>query len=233
MAQSLAEALHNPKNIELARQIRNRIKKELAALHGPPRKSRKINKRNLRAILVETAGMVNEIVQSGIGLPEIMYNPDIASSKYMHRQIKILIASQDMAEHEIRSAVAHEYCHHLQAVRSYFISSAWAGSEWFKTRAMTETLPRGLELAVARQCAEQMPICASGAMVNVRRDITIFLKQARTPLKEGIEDSLRHKHAYGAAAIFIAEERHGMGIYKELMHSHRPYGLLVEMSGVN
>lgn len=174
--------------------------------------------------LTKVVAKVNEFVDFHPQImPQIGYIKSVSGSGYSSRQKKLMIGMSDMAEECIESIIAHEYCHHLQMIKSY------TAFQWNIFEALVEGFALGVELQMARILSKEKN--DTNYLRRNVKDIDYYLNVVLFHAKSGMpmKDEEEWCYHYGAAAFLLAEKMYGTGIYKEIIHSDKPYDLLVEM----
>ncbi|MFH1065744.1 MAG: hypothetical protein V1734_04540, partial [Nanoarchaeota archaeon] len=91
---SLAEILHKPENMEIARQVHENLEKELSGVEKLWLPN--VNEDDLERRLENVAGMVNDFLDIYPPLPNIKCNRYSMASSYISREKCISLSVMDM-----------------------------------------------------------------------------------------------------------------------------------------
>lgn len=187
--------------------------------------SRSWNERPLEEQVEALAEEANSLIGYDISVPKIERSADFKpnqTGRYDYGQ-KIIIMPINRKAPVI--TLAHEYAHHIQGVKS-------CSKDWNLHHFLTEGFADAIALASVENYALKTgdKNMESDARCTRLHKLCFYRNIFRSPemMKSGDRAMLADYYA-GTAAFLVAEQKHGRGIYREILDSKNPHGLLVEM----
>ncbi|MFH1066066.1 MAG: hypothetical protein V1734_06170 [Nanoarchaeota archaeon] len=178
------------------------------------------NEKPLEDQLEAVAAKVNSLLGYDIPVPQIA---KCAKKGNEYRYLsKNIITPED---HPSPVTLAHEYAHHISHVKS-------CSKEWDLHDFLSEGFAEVVALAAVNDYALKtddriMQREVTRSKINCLSDYKAIFNSRHIMRMEGANDLA--DYCVGTTAFLVAERKHGKGIYRQMLDSKNPHGLLVTM----
>ena len=166
-----------------------------------------LNKQLLASKLQLSAEKVNNLLECKVSMPELRrenpalfaYTPSLNVISYPRRY----------SIYEVEQELMHEYCHAMQFSAPYPFS-------WLKNKLLGE----GFAEAVSRHLmVKSSPFQREAARIMLKHSVNNLLRE---------DDLDIYLYDFGFAAFFLVQQKHGAGIYKEIIRTEKPFEYLLD-----
>ncbi|MFA5888519.1 MAG: hypothetical protein WC852_07460, partial [Candidatus Nanoarchaeia archaeon] len=187
--------------------------------------SRLWNEKPLEKQVEALAGEVNSLIGYEISVPKIERSAKLKANVLGWYDLRNRIMIMPTSHNPSAITSAHEYAHHTQAVKS-------CSRDWF----VHEFLSEGFANAIAMDAVSSYALktgdknMESGVICDRLHILSFYRNIFRSPkIMQSEEKKVLANYYAGTAAFLVAEKKHGRGIYRQMLDSKNPHGLLIEM----